>query len=420
MTIFSGQSAVLKIEDSPGAGTYSTVAYLQSCDISISNDEPTVPLMMHTHSQHAPDASAARSVTVSGSGFANDEGVLDSSVDRSGLLTGTGRHAAISRDGNVIAIYRNSTFLDVYQWAAGAWSLYQTISIVSGEIYLKPALDQNGLTLIVVTSTVIKTYTRASTAVDFVLLDTASAPSVSSYNAVSLSGDASVCAIGYYRYDGTHLGQGLCLIYEFSGGTWTLRDSLLSPTPTYYGGFSRGVYLTADGSTLYITDAGLEKIHVLDYDSGWTFRAEYAPIPGAQTPTSGIPHDSIALNLAGTKLYYCEYDDAEISIFNLSGGTWSVGSTSSITPYLEFCATENLSTVVASRSGATVYHLPSSSPTFLLGYLNTQTTPKARLYLSATEYYEGDARITALNYSGGHSGALALNISMTLSNVSYT
>ena len=143
---------------------------------------------------------------------------------------------------------------------------------------------------------------------------------VSATCAVALSADGTVLAVGNRGYGGSNYGG--VFIYDFSGGSWVQRGSVLQASPLASELFGSSVALSSDGTILAVgcraaaaggTNRG--RVLVYDYAAGWTLRGEITPADATNGDFFG---EGVALSADGAVL-------AVVSQLWLAGSTYRGG-----------------------------------------------------------------------------------------------
>lgn len=439
MTTYAGKNALLKLEDSPGSGTFSTVAKLTSVEISISNDEPTASLQMHTSRQHSPDASGQRTVTVTASGFANN----DSSATPATVyeVSTSGNSFSVNGDGSVIAAGDFSgEIVDIIQWNGSAYTLHHTVTNTEAvtEFGQAVTISNDGLLLLVGDGSAnVIVYNRNTVGDLFAYFDARTFSSGMSPVNLTISGDTSIFALAQAGYDNspTTTDEGRVITYtvEFDGVmTQTVREVLSNPGPASFDLYGSDVSLSNDGSVIAISEAeGRRRTHVYAWNgSAYALRQTINTSNG----TSAIAGAEI--NGDGSVLWVGTDDDTRrIYKYEWDGSTYTkTENFDALAAYAisyptQIAAARNAD-VICTRSsgpeftGAVAIYRPAETGDSQIKIINdfsdSNTTRKARVYLASGDYYEGDARITSLSISGGHNDALQLSLSLAMSNTTYT
>jgi predicted secreted protein len=313
MTTYAGQNALLKIEDTPGAGTYTTVAQLQTVDISISNDEPTAALAMQTWQQHGPDAGGQRTVTVSGSGFASDHATFATLNDYTNNQATAKARLYLSAS----EYYQGDariTSLNIGGGHSGALSLSVSLTL-SNTIQVRP-------------------YTQLGSAL------TASDAGANDNlgEGVAISRNGLVMAAGAREWDGGGgTDQGKVYVYDWNGSGWTERTTLTAADPGPVDWYGRALALNLDGSVLVVGadwwdgGAGFDQGGVYTYDWNGSAFVQRGSVLTASDAGAG---DSFGVRVAlssdgsilavGAPIYDDTYtDEGACYIFERSGDAWT-------------------------------------------------------------------------------------------------
>ena len=220
---------------------------------------------------------------------------LGSDINGEAASDQSGRSVSMSSDGTIVAIgapYNdgggsNSGHVRVYQYSSGSWSQ------LGGDINGEAVNDYSG-------------------------------------NAVSLSSDGTVVAIGAYRNDGGGSDRGHVRVYQYSGGSWSQLGGDIDGESNYEE-LGHSVSLSPDGTAVAIGSyigsgnyAGHVRVYSY-YNAQWNKRGD--DIDGeAAYDKSGF---SVSLNSDGTKVAIGAYDNDEngsnsghVRVYQIDFGAW--------------------------------------------------------------------------------------------------
>jgi len=155
-------------------------------------------------------------------------------------------------------------------------------------------------------------------------------------SSVSLSDDGSVLAVGAYLWESTGTNRGGVYIYDWSGGTWVQRGSVIEASDAADGDrFGSSVSLSDDGSVLAVgayfwESTGTDRGGVYIYDwSGGTWVQRGSVIEASDAADSDRFGSSVSLSDDGSVLavgaYFWESTGTNrggVYIYDWSGGTW--------------------------------------------------------------------------------------------------
>lgn len=149
------------------------------------------------------------------------------------------------------------------------------------------------------------------------------------------SKDGSRLIVGREGYDGAYTNCGAVDIYVWSGTAWSREQVISPPSPQADGYFGNHVNLNEDGSTCTITSRlGTKQVCYVYTRSGSTWSLHSTLDPNT-TPFAGVLRGRAFINRAGDRVAFWNAGlsatrNSTLCYYGLSGGTWSLLTTSTI------------------------------------------------------------------------------------------
>ena len=143
--------------------------------------------------------------------------------------------------------------------------------------------------------------------------------------ATAISSNGLVMAVGAPNWDATYTNCGCVYIYDYTGGAWVQRGSVLQAPGVTVNDylFGASVALSADGLVMAVgaTYAGGGKVYIYDYTGGtWVQRG---------SAFSATNPNGVALSDDGTVLAFGSSSSYTVTVYDYSGGSWVYRSTTS-------------------------------------------------------------------------------------------
>ena len=157
-------------------------------------------------------------------------------------------------------------------------------------------------------------------------------------DSVSVSADGLVMAVGAVLWEDTGSNTGGVYIYDYSGGSWSLRGSVLEATSQQASSnFGCGVSLSSDGAVLVvgadlfdITATNEGQVHTFDWNgSSWSERSTLSPDDsGARFGSDvAISSDGLTLAVGSDGVAATGFDKGAVYVYSWTGSAWSLDDT---------------------------------------------------------------------------------------------